>query len=100
MNAAIALDDTRTPAVDKRRTDVQPAKNRLARGFGRWQLWSVGLSMLAVFGTVVAGMTWYNGEVVAAVGLGVYLAIWLGLGFGFLIGGVAWSLEQEARADH
>ncbi len=113
MNAAIAIPESGSTVSDRAAdthddvVDSAPvtstdsgsasgsASGHSRAGFGLRQLVSVGLTMLAVFGLTVASMTYYNGQVLAAVGLGIYLAIWLGLGFGFLIGGISWSLAQD-----
>lgn len=77
----------RTPAADKR------------DGFGHQVLLSLPLSLVVVFVAATVGIAGRTDTLAAAVGFGLFLAFWLGGGFGFLIAGIRWGLLQEA-ADH
>jgi len=62
--------------------------------FGAVQAVSVPLAVIAIFVLTTVSMTAYRGDVVGAMGVAVYLAIWIGLGFGFIFGGAYWAMRQ------
>lgn len=103
MNAAIAVDrhsvaevpvEHQTDAVVEPGTAaVTPAEND-PPSFGSVMAISVPIAMVAFFVLTTVGMTAYRGDFVGALGLAAYLAIWTGLGFGFIFGGAYWAMQQ------
>lgn len=97
MNAAVSVSNEPNVTAQLRRTKSVRADQVVdapPRGFGVTQLRSIGLSMLVVFVVVAVSLNAYNGEGWGAVGIAAYLAMWVGGGFGFLVGGVAWSIAN------
>ena len=95
MSAAIAV---HTPQeIQRHEVSETPAQvtESSELGFGATQLRAVALGMLVVFTVVVAVIYAYIDQFWSAVGIGLYLSMWLGGGFGFLMGGIAWGLKQE-----
>ena len=74
--------------VEVEATDSKPPS------FGAVQAVSVPLAVIAIFLITTVGMTAYRGDVVGAMGVAAYLAIWIGLGFGFIFGGAYWAMRQ------
>ena len=94
MNAAITtpLSTSATPTEAAAPTVPHDAPTG-PRSFASFQAQSMTVCMLGVF--VATALIHYGmqGGVAEAIGLAVYLAIWIGGGFGFLGGGVRWGLE-------
>lgn len=55
--------------------------------------------VLAFIGTTV-GMLLADVELGSALGLGLFVAIWGGLGFGSMVGGVVWVSNNEEKFGH
>lgn len=55
--------------------------------------------VLSFIGTTI-GMLLADVEVGAAIGLGVFVAFWGGLGFGTMVGGVIWVSNNEEKHGH
>lgn len=69
-------------------------------GAGRALGIGVAIGVIASF-IASAGLLLANGQSVgAAIGLGAFVAIWGGLGFGGMVGGVIWASSLESNAAH
>lgn len=92
MNAAITTHpaDAFPSTIEVPSTESAPSE---PRSFASHQAQSMTICMLGVFvGTALIHYT-YQGGLAQALGLATYLGIWIGGGFGFLVGGVRWGLE-------
>lgn len=70
-------------------------------GFGAAQLRVLPLAILTVFTLVAVGLYAYRGDLVGSMGIALFLSMWLGGGFGFLGGGILWSIgEMEKDGIH
>ena len=93
MNAAIA---TPTKSFTGVPAETAPAARPPSepRSFGSFQAETMAIAILVVF-VGSAGVHYATqGGALDAIGLALYLSFWIGAGFGFLIGGVRWGLEQ------
>jgi hypothetical protein len=69
-------------------------------GAGRALGIGVTIGVIASF-VASAGLLLASGQSVgAAIGLGAFVAIWGGLGFGGMVGGVIWASRLESEAAH
>lgn len=91
MNAAIV---THPRSISTAATETVASRSREPRSFGSYQAQSVLLSALVVFVGSAAIHYATQGGAIEAIGLGLFLSFWIGAGFGFLVGGVRWGLEQ------
>lgn len=84
---------TSTPTPIRSATPASGERRRI--GFGRALGVGLGASILAVFAatTVILGL--YLDDFLAAAGVALYLAFWLGLGLGFMAGAIRWAVDQE-----
>lgn len=60
------------------------------------QLRMVPLSALAVFAITALSSYFVAGDVGEAIGLGAFMAFWIGGGFGAITGGALWNHHNEA----
>lgn len=99
MNAATALPQAHSIAprpVASATVAAEPTTevSNEPRSFASYQVEAISISVLTVF-VFTAGFHFATqGGAIDALGLALYIAIWIGLGFGFLIGGVRWGIEQ------
>ncbi len=91
MNAAIVTPPRSLSAAP---AEAVNTASREPRSFGSYQAQSILLSALVVFVGSAAIHYATQGVAIEAVGLGLFLSFWIGAGFGFLVGGVRWGLEQ------
>lgn len=114
MNAVLApdkqvatdLDQTVEPSAGTTAATAPPVTTPPAEqwqpiSFGAAQARVLPIALLTVFAIATVGIYRYQGDLAGSVGLGLYLAMWLGGGFGFLGGGILWALdEMEADGGH
>lgn len=104
MNAAIALPEAHSVTsapVEAARGEVASGEAEQTtevpsepRSFASYQAQGIAVAVLVVFVGTAGFHYATQGGAIDALGLALYLAIWIGLGFGFLIGGVRWGIEQ------
>ena len=63
--------------------------------FGAILARTIPTALLVAFAFAVAVSYPVMDDLVGAIGMGLFCAFWLGGGFGFLVSGVLWGLEQE-----
>ncbi len=56
-------------------------------------------TVLAMFALIAGSMYLYRGDLAGSIGVGLFMAFWLGGGFGFLIGGVLYAVANEESHD-
>jgi hypothetical protein len=64
-------------------------------GFGTWLARAVPTTMAFIFVLATVGLYAYRGDFLGALGVGSFLAAWIGFGVGFLIAGIKWGLQYE-----
>jgi predicted lipid-binding transport protein (Tim44 family) len=78
-----------------------PAEQWQPISFGAAQARVLPLALLTVFAISTGAIYRFQGDLAGSIGLGLYLAMWLGGGFGFLGGGILWAIdEMEAGNAH
>ncbi len=78
-----------------------PAEQWQPISFGAAQARVLPLALATVFTIAAVSIYRYQGDLWGSIGLGLYLAMWLGGGFGFLGGGILWAIdEMEADGAH
>ena len=69
-------------------------------GMGRTILSGVAVGVIVSFAAVVGVVLADGQKLGAAVGLGLFIAVWGGLGFGAMVGGVVAVSRAEAAEEH
>ncbi|MFW2380328.1 MAG: hypothetical protein ACN4GZ_01120 [Acidimicrobiales bacterium] len=88
MNAALAV-----PAPDL--TTSADHHNEEEVGFWAIQARTMTAAIAVTMAFAAAVIYPIIEEIVPTIGLALFCAFWLGGGFGFLVGGVLWGLNQE-----
>ncbi|MEM7337284.1 MAG: hypothetical protein AAF467_01485 [Actinomycetota bacterium] len=96
----IAFDPTTAPAVERAEAVANDALASAVdatiepRSFGGAVLRFLPASAIAVFVLATFGLSFVT-TIGAAAGLALFLAFWLGAGFGTVAAGVYWALDQN-----
>ncbi len=89
-------DDVRQPTKVGSDDRADMLETSAERSFWQIQSVTVPIGMLVVFVLTASIEGFVHGGAADSIGLGLFMAFWLGLGGGFMVGGVLWGLEQEA----
>lgn len=95
MTATISIQPT---PVDAAFPTDRTAKQREELSFGAFQARTMPVAILLTFALFAGGMYIFRGDALGAIGLGAFMSFWLGGGFGFLVGGVLYGLQEEAHS--
>lgn len=91
MHLPVDHRDTTTPEV----ASATPAEQKPFT-MADAQLRTIPVSALVVFVTFALISYFIEGEVGRAVGVGAFMAFWIGGGFGAIVGGALWNHHNEA----
>jgi len=83
-------------AVDR---SSEPVEIVGPRSLGHYLGMTVPTGIILLFAIVTAGIHTQTADWLQAIEFGVYASVWIGGGFGFMVGGVMWGLDQVEH-DH
>lgn len=91
--------DTKLRPAAPRTEAARAVTTREPRGLGACLARGVSGTVAFVFTLTIVAMYAYRGDLLESFGLAVFLASWLGIGFGVLVSGVLWDSEVQ-RTKH
>lgn len=86
-------------AADHQTADRAEAEAIGPQSIGHYMAMVVPTCMLLLFAVVTVGIQTQTNNWLHAIEFGVYASVWIGGGFGFMIAGIMWGIDQVEH-DH